>query len=122
ARERTTQGDPKLRSVRDVTGYDLAALDGDIGHVEDFAIDDSAWAIRYMIADTRNWWPGKKVVISPEWIREVSWSDSKVHVDLTKAQIQSAPEYDSTHQIEREYEDRLFQHHGRRKYWEWEER
>ena len=122
AREREQQGDPNLRSVRDVTGYTLAALDGDIGHVEDFVVDDHAWAIRYMMIDTKNWWPGKKVVISPEWIREVSWADSKVHVDLTRSQVQSAPEYDPSRPIERDYEERLFQYHGRRKYWEWEDR
>lgn len=43
ARERTaTQGDPTLRSTRDVTGYYVAARDGDIGHVEDFLVDDRA--------------------------------------------------------------------------------
>ena len=40
--------------------------DGEIGHVEDFIIDDETWAIRYLIIDTRNWWPGKKVLISPQ--------------------------------------------------------
>ena len=121
ARDRD-QGDPNLRSVRDVSGYDLSAIDGDIGHVEDFVIDDKAWAIRYMIADTGNWWAGKKVVVSPEWIRDVSWPDSRVHVDLTRSQIQSAPEYDPSQPIARDYEERLFQHHARRKYWEWEQR
>src|SRR5262249_47837979 len=45
-------GDPTLRSVRDVTGYDIEAADGEIGHVEDFAIDDREWAIRYLVVDT----------------------------------------------------------------------
>jgi hypothetical protein len=121
ARERE-QSDPNLRSVRDVTGYDLAAIDGDLGHIEDFVIDDRAWAIRYIVVDTHNWWPGKKVVVSPEWIRDVSWPDSRVHVDLMQAQIQSAPEYDPSQPIALDYEERLFQHHGRRKYWEWEQR
>jgi len=49
------EGDPYLRSARDVTGYYIAALDGDIGHVGDFLIDDRAWAIRYLVVDTRNW-------------------------------------------------------------------
>ena len=123
ARERDRiEGDPALRSAKDVTGYYIAALDGDIGHVEDFLIDDEAWAIRYMIVDTRNWWPGKKVVVSPEWIKTVSWADSKVHVDLRQDEIKAAPAYDPDRAFEREHEDRLFEHHGRRKYWEWEGR
>ena len=123
AREREgSEGDPWLRSARDVTGYYLAARDGDIGHVDDFLVDVRAWAIRYLVADTRNWWPGKKVVLSPEWIKTVSWADSRVYVDLQREEIKAAPEYDPSRPFEREYEDRLFEHHGRRKYWEWEER
>lgn len=118
----STEGDPALRSARDVTGYHIAARDGDIGHVEDFLVGDRAWAIRYLVVDTRNWWPGKKVVLSPEWIKTVSWPDSKVHVDLRRDEIKTAPEYDAGHPFEREYERRLFEHHGRRKYWEWEDR
>jgi hypothetical protein len=123
ARERErAEGDPALRSARDVTGYYIAALDGDIGHVEDFLVDDHAWAIRYMIVDTRNWWPGKKVVVSPEWIKTVSWAESKVHVDLRQDEIKAAPPYEPTASFDRTYEARLFEHHGRRKYWEWEDR
>jgi len=111
-------GDPSLRSARNVMGYYIEATDGDIGHVEDFLVDDVEWAIRYMIVDTRNWWPGKKVVISPEWIKRVSWPDSRVYVDLTKDAIKSGPEYDPNHPMEREYEGQLFTHHHRRAYWD----
>ena len=111
-------GDPHLRSVRDINEYSIAATDGDIGHVEDFVIDDRAWAIRYIIVDTGNWWPGKKVVTSPEWIQEVSWADSRVYVDLSREELNAAPEYVPGQPFERGYETRLFEHHNRRKYWE----
>jgi hypothetical protein len=121
AREREQgAGDPSLRSARDVTGYYIAARDGDIGHVDEFLVDDRAWAIRYLVVDTRNWWPGKKVVLSPEWIKTVSWADSRVYVDLRKNEIKAAPEYDAGRPFDREYENRLFEHHARRKYWEFE--
>jgi hypothetical protein len=68
-----------------VSGYYIEAVDGGIGHVEDVIVDGEAWAIRYILVDTANWWPGKKAMISPEWIREVSWSDSRVYVDLRKS-------------------------------------
>ena len=111
-------GDPSLRSVRNVTGYYIEATDGDLGHVEDFIVDTSEWAIRYMIIDTRNWWPGKKVLVSPEWINRVSWPESRVYVDMSKDAIQRAPEYDPDRPLAREYETRLFGHHGRRTYWD----
>lgn len=112
------EGDPRLRSARDVVGYYIEASDGDIGHVEDFLVDDLEWAIRYIIVDTRNWWPGKKVLVAPEWIREVSWQESRVYVDMTRDAIKGAPEYDPDRPLAREYETRLFGHHNRRVYWE----
>ena len=123
ARERErAAGDPSLRSARAVTGYYIAAQDGDIGHVDEFLVDDRAWAIRYLVVDTRNWWPGKKVVLSPEWIKTVSWADSRVYVDLRRDEIKAAPEYDAERPFDRDYENRLFEHHARRKYWEFEGR
>ncbi|HEY5074033.1 MAG TPA: hypothetical protein VII34_05000 [Pyrinomonadaceae bacterium] len=98
-------------------GYYIGAKDGDIGHVQDFIIDDQTWAIRYMVIDTINWWPAKKVVIAPQWIERVSWAQSRVYVDLTRESIKQAPEYDATAIVNREYEDSLYDYYGRPKYW-----
>jgi hypothetical protein len=110
-------GDPHLRSSAAVIGYHIGATDGDIGHVEDFLVDDATWAIRYMIVDTRNWWPGKKVLVSPEWIERVDWSDSKVHVGVTREQIKQSPEYDPSGPVKRDYETQLHKHYRRPSYW-----
>ncbi|MGH7263271.1 MAG: PRC-barrel domain-containing protein [Candidatus Rokuibacteriota bacterium] len=118
-RERQRQSaDPNLRSAREVTGYGIEATDGEIGHLEDFLVDDRAWAIRYVIVDTRNWWPGKKVVISPEWVAGVSWNDQTVRVDLSREQVRGAPEYDPSAPVARDYETRLHDHYRRSRYWE----
>jgi len=108
---------PHLRSTDAVQGYDIQALDGEIGHVEDFVIDDETWAIRYLIVDTRNWWPGKKVLISPQWIERVSWSDSKVVVNLSREAIKHSPEYTEKSLLTRDYEAGLHQHYQREGYW-----
>jgi uncharacterized protein YrrD len=109
--------DPHLRSTREVTGYHVHANDGEIGHVEDFVIDDETWAIRYLVIDTRNWWPGKRVVVSPRWIERVSWGDSKIFVNLHKEAIQSSPEYTDETLISREYESALLAHYNHRRHW-----
>jgi len=80
-------------------------------------IDDEAWAIRYMEVATRNWWPGKKVLVSPAWIERVSWADSRVFVGLSRDAIQNGPEYIEAEPITREYENRLYFHYGRPPYW-----
>jgi len=121
ARERESVN-PNLRSARNVMGDYIQATDGDLGHVEDFLVDDETWAIRYIIVDTRNWLPGRKVLVSPEWIQRVSWEDSKVYMDLSKRHIEAGPEFDSSLPPAREHEERLYDHLGRPKYWEREPR
>ncbi len=68
--------------------------------------------------DTRNWLPGKNVLVSPEWIRDVSWAESKVFVQLSRAEVERAPEYDPARPLDREYERRLHEHYGRPSYWD----
>ena len=110
-------GDQHLRSAKEVIGYHIRARDGGIGHVDDFLVDDAAWIIRYLIVDTRNWLPGRKVLISPRWIPEVSWRQKEVYADLTRDEIKSAPEWDPDSPLGREYETRLHEHYGRPPYW-----
>jgi hypothetical protein len=109
--------DPQLRSTHEVSGYHIQAADGEIGHVDDFIVDDDTWTVRYLVIDTRNWWPGKKVLISPQWIERVSLSDSKVFVNLTRETIKQSPEYTEESLLTRDYETRLHQHYNRRGYW-----
>jgi hypothetical protein len=106
------EGDPHLRSAREVIGYYIEATDGEIGHVEDFIIDDQSWAIRYIEVDTVNWWPGKKVVVTPQWIQRVSWAESRVYVNLARETIKNAPEYDPTLILDRDYEDKLYDYYA----------
>ena len=109
--------DPHLRSTHDVSGRNLRATDGEIGHVEDFIIDDETWAIRYFVINTRNWWPGKKVLISPRWIERISWSEANVFVNLTREAIKQSPQYTEESLPTRDFETRLHQHYNRPGYW-----
>lgn len=109
--------DSHLRSANEVSGYHLQANDGEIGHVEDFIIDEETWAIRYLIIDTKNWWPGKKVLVSPEWINRVSWDESKVFINLSRETIKQSPEYTEESLLTRDYETKLHRHYNRHEYW-----
>jgi len=111
-------GDPDLRSTNDVNGHQIQAEDGMIGHVEDFIIDDNNWSIRYLIIETRNWLPGKKVLISPEWIERVSWGESKVFVKLCCETIRQSPEYTEESLLTRDYETILHRHYNQEGSWE----
>jgi hypothetical protein len=109
--------DPQLRSFAAVRGYNIHADDGEIGHVDDFIIDDETWAIRYLVIETQNWWPGKKVLVSPRWITRVSWDESKVFVDLQRETIKRSPKYAEEALLTREYEIGLHRHYDRIGYW-----
>ncbi len=115
--EQVATGDDHLRSVNEVLGYNIQAFDGQIGHVEDFIIDDRSWTIRYMIVDTKNWLPGKKVLVSPEWIESIDWKKSIVKVDLTQEAVKESPEFDPSAPVNREYEAKLYDFYGKPVYW-----
>ena len=117
-RKKEGKDDPNLRSTRAIIGYGIHAGDGHIGHVEDFLVDPEMWKIRYLIVDTKNILPGKKVIISLNWIKKIVWAESSVHVNLTKDEIEHSPEYDPTVPVERSYENAIHEHYGKRKYWE----
>lgn len=110
--------DVHLRSSAEVKGYDIQASDDSIGHVMDYLFDDASWAVRYLVIDTRNWWPGgKKVLIGVHWIESIDWSERSVRVRLTRAQVQQAPQYDEGALVARDYEQRLHDAYQRRGYW-----
>lgn len=115
--EKGLEPDTHLRSTHEVAGYRVKATDGEIGHVEDFLFDDETWEIRYAIVDTKNWWPGKKVLLRPQWIDSVSWADREIHTSLGRAMIEKSPKWDPDSPISREYELLLHQHYGYPPYW-----
>jgi hypothetical protein len=96
--------DPHLRSTRHVTGYHILATDGGIGHVGDFVVDDENWALRYMVVDTGKWLPGRKVLISPAWIKSVIWADKSMHLDHSREDVKISPDFDPLKTNPRDYE------------------
>lgn len=85
-------GDEHLRSADEVTGYDIQTVDGMIGHVSGFLVDDKSWAIRELAVETGHWYSGKTILISPGSVDRISYAESKVFVNLTKAAIQATAE------------------------------
>ncbi len=96
--------DPHLRSIEAVTGYHIHATDGEIGHVEDFLLDEADWSIRYLVVDTKNWWPAKKVLISPRSAAEIDWTERLVHLNVDRQKVKDSPVYDPSMTIDQAYE------------------
>lgn len=112
------EGDPNLHSIEEVRGYGITATDEEIGHVEDFLIDEESWELRYLVIDTAPLWFGRKVLLPPDWAGSIDVVDSKLHVDVTKEAIENAPDVDYKQgRVDREYEQKLYKHYGRAGYW-----
>ena len=77
----------------DYAGYKVVANDGEIGHVDSFALapDES-----HLVVDTGHWLFGRMSVIPAAAVRVVNHDSRTVQIDLTKQQIKDAPEYDKS--------------------------
>tara|TARA_R110002074_G_scaffold244100_2_gene415851 strand:+ start:4685 stop:5515 length:831 start_codon:yes stop_codon:yes gene_type:complete len=93
------KSDPALRSADEVTGYNIHASDGEIGHVDDFLVDDENWSIHHLVINTSNWWLGHKVLISPLSVRKIKWADRTVCLDVNRQTIKDSPPYDPSAEI-----------------------
>ena len=108
--------DQHLRSSEAITKYRLLATDGQLGHVASLLFDEN-WKIRYIIANTSEWWLGHQVLIAPEWIARVSWDDRTVAVNLTRDAVKSSPPYHAPTQLDRDEEIKLHSHYRMPGYW-----
>jgi hypothetical protein len=104
--------DAHLRSMAELHHYDIHALDGEVGHLENFLIDDESWKIDYIIIDTKNWWLGRHVLVAPASIKEINWAQRFVRLDLTCYKIKGSPPWVQTGLVDRAYESLLQAYYG----------
>ncbi len=83
-----------LHKTSRLVGYHIFAADGEIGHIDDFLVDERL-ATRYLVVDTSNWIGGKSILISPSAIERIDSPDQRIHVALTREQIEHSPSLDS---------------------------
>ena len=102
-----SKDDPHLRSIDAVSGYRIHASDGEIGHVEDFVLEDDDWTIRYLEVDTRNWWPGRHVLIQPKLVAEINWGERHIRLNATRQKVKDSPPYDPTITVDGAYADKI---------------
>lgn len=110
-------GEVHLRSSARVNGYSILGNRGEIGKVADFIFDDRTWAIRYLVVTTGRFFGGKQLLIAPSWAKDISWKRRQVYVNMENSKIEDAPEYNPDEPVTPEYEEKLFQHYGRRSPW-----
>jgi PRC-barrel domain len=88
----------------DLTGYKIAAADGDIGKVDEATYESDTAGL---VVDTGPWIFGRKVLLPAGVVERVDHDDEKVYVDRTKDQIKDAPEYNPDAGPDDDYRTRL---------------
>src|SRR5450755_471564 len=106
-----------LQSINRLCGEKLGALDGEIGHVKDFYFSDQSWVVRYVVADTGNWLPGRLVLLSPHAIGSLHQDGKVLHTNLTRKQIEDSPAIEAHKPVSRQYEEDYYRYYGWPFYW-----
>jgi len=60
--------------------------------VSGFLVDDKNWAIHKLVVETGHWYSGKEILISPSKVERISYEESTVYVNLSKADLQRSGE------------------------------
>jgi hypothetical protein len=85
--------DHQLLSIAAITGFQIHALDGDIGHLDDFLVEDESWTIESAVVATKNWGLGRRVLISPTDIQATNFQAQYVPINLTRYKIKCSPSW-----------------------------
>ena len=74
----------------DISGYDVEAIDGSIGSIDQATYDAGT---SFIVVDTGPWIFGRKVMLPAGVIDRIDRDESKVYVHRTKDEIENAPEF-----------------------------
>jgi len=105
------------RSLKELKGYSLQAIDGEKGKVKNFLFDDETWTVRYVEADLGSFFSEKRVLIPREHLGEPKWEEKHFPVELTVKRIENSPNLEFDLPVSRKYENELIEHYELRPYW-----
>lgn len=105
-------------SLKQLLGYKISAIDGEIGKVKEFYFDETSWTVRYIIVETGSLFFGRKVMISTQAIIDAQWETEHFLTNMTIQQIENSPKVDDGKQLTRGQEILLNQHYNWKSYWD----
>lgn len=89
--QRPKPEDSHLRSCDELVGYQLNNDRGNVGSVSDFYLDAEGWEVPFLVVDTGDWLPGRKVTFPYHLVEEVNWGGREVKVRVPNEVIEGAP-------------------------------
>jgi hypothetical protein len=82
-----TKEDSHLRSVWQLTGYEVWATDSEIGRLEGFIVDDASWHLGYLDVKAGDWLHSRSMLVPTSSVASVSWADHRVNLQQTRERI-----------------------------------
>ncbi|HLK47533.1 MAG TPA: hypothetical protein VKT49_05330 [Bryobacteraceae bacterium] len=81
------EDNPHLRSAWDLAGYEVCAVDGALGRLEDYVMDEASWHLGYLIVETGNWLNSQNLLVSTRWVESISWANRRIDLAGPRAKI-----------------------------------
>ena len=107
-----------LRNLKDLQGYALRAVDGDIGTVKDFLFDDERWVVRHLVVETGHWLASRKVLVAAASLGAPNHDEKVLPVSITREQVKNSPDIDTDKTISRQHERDHLGYYGYPAYWD----
>ena len=105
------------RSLNELIGYSLKAINGEKGKVKNFLFDDHSWSVRYLEAELGNFFAEKRVLIPRMFLGEPDWENKHFPIELTVESIKESPDLSFDMPVSRKYEKSLVDHYDIHPYW-----
>jgi hypothetical protein len=100
-----------------INGYAIEASDGQVGTVSDLLFEDVGWVVRWLVVDTGNWLPGRKVLLL---LSDLGRSDRALRhfpVKPTMEHVNDSRDVDTDQLISRQIEAHVYDYFGWDPYW-----
>lgn len=119
--EKEQEEETHLHSVKELSDYRVSAVEGEVGQVTDFIVQDESWQLHYMVVDLTKWLEeDKQILVAPTWINVngIDVSRDEITIILTQDAVRFSPPFDPNLAVNREYEEVLYDYYGEPKYWQ----
>lgn len=87
-----TNKESHIRSTNELVGFTISARGDDAGKLTDILFQASDWDLHYLVVDTGGLLPGKKVILSPQWVQKIDLAAGRILVDLDQDVLHKSPE------------------------------
>ena len=100
-----------LRSVLEIEGYRVQTFNGDHSSIAELLIEDTDWDIKYLVVNLQNSHIAEYVLLTLHFVKEIDWGSSRIFVTLSQEQLENAPRYSPSQEIDTEYERKVFRYY-----------